>query len=60
MGFFKIFTFLISNREEIIYNEEEDDEYDEGDMQFDTETTFISNGGLDGGEVISEPNYVKE
>jgi len=58
MGFFKIFAFLIGSQEEVQFSEESDDN-EENDYYEDTQITFISNDGLDGGEVIVEPNYVK-
>ena len=58
MGFFKIFAFLIGSQEEVHFNEDSDDNED-NDYYEDTQITFISNDGLDGGEVIVEPSYVK-
>jgi len=58
MGFFKIFAFLIGSQEEVQFSEESDDNED-SDYYEDNEITFISNDGLDGGEVIVEPSYVK-
>ena len=60
MGFFKIFAFLIGSQEEVHFSEESDDNEDSDyDYYENTEITFISNDGLDGGEVIVEPSYVK-
>ena len=58
MGFFKIFTFLIGSREELEY--EMDEEYGK-EKEYDNynAVTYISNDGLDGGEIIVEPSYIK-
>jgi len=58
MGFFKIFAFLIGSQEEVHFSEDSDDNED-SDYYEDNQITFISNDGLDGGEVIVEPSYVK-
>jgi hypothetical protein len=61
MGFFDFFSFFSVRQDNLIFDEEESEsDKEESENKIQETITFISCNGLDGGDILEEPSFVKD